>query len=59
MSERPWKHLSGEELRRKAKAADRALEGEIVRVRATDAAFKSALDLTLEFDDEIAARKNG
>lgn len=59
MNERPWKHLSGGELRRKSKMADRAVEREIVRLRSHDEAFRTALDLALALDDEVAARKNG
>jgi len=50
--------LSGENLRREAKRADRALADEIVRVRATDIRFGAVLDYSLAVEAEQERRKN-
>lgn len=50
--------LSGEQLRKEAKRADRALEVEIVRLRGHDPAFHAALEWTLAVEEEQLRRKN-
>jgi len=50
--------LSGEELRKAARKADKALADEIVRMRATDEQFREVLDRALAVEDEQLRRKN-
>lgn len=58
MTQRPFRHLSGEELRRQAKRADARLGVEIDRLRLADAPFRAAIDRALALDAEIEARRN-
>lgn len=55
---RPWAHMGGEALRNAAKLADKKLGRELERLRANDTTFRAVLDLTLELDTEIEARRN-
>ncbi|GEM_PF-6101859 len=57
MAERPYRHLSGEELRKRLKRADAAFSQHIGRLYVADPGFKAALDLTLALEDERDARK--
>lgn len=59
MAERPYRHLSGEELRNRLKRADAAFACEVQRVCTTDIPFRKALDLTLALEDESDTRKGG
>lgn len=58
MSERPFRDLSGEELRKRLRCADAQLGRCFDRFYLTDPEFKSALDLSLSLEDEQAERKN-
>lgn len=56
--ERPWRHHPQDMLERLSAHADRKLGLEIDRLRLSDPGFKRALDLSLELDDELAARRD-
>ncbi len=58
MMDRPFEHLGGEALRRKAKSAEVAFSHELARLRAHDEQFRASLDLTMALDDEIERRRN-
>lgn len=58
MADRPWKHLGGEELRKRAKRADARLGYEIDRLQIQDAAFRAALLLALDLEQETEHRRN-
>jgi hypothetical protein len=55
---RDWQKLTGEALRKAAKAADAALADQVVRVRAVDSKFRAALDLSLDIEAEQDRRRN-
>jgi len=58
MGERPYRHLSGEELRKRLKRADADFGRHVDRLYIADQQFKAALDLSIALEDEQAARKN-
>lgn len=58
MSERPFRDLSGEELRKRLKRADAVLGRAFDHLYLTDPNFKAALDLSLALEDEQTARRN-
>lgn len=49
--------LGGEELRREATRADRAVGNEINRLRATDPQFRQVIDYALRVEDEQLRRR--
>ena len=58
MSDRPYRDLSGEELRKRLKRADSVLGKAFDHLYMADPEFKAALDLSLALEDEQAARRN-
>jgi hypothetical protein len=58
MTEHPYQHLSGEELRRQARRADRDLGAEIDRLQIADERFRSVLRRSLDLEAEQEARKS-
>lgn len=58
MTERPYRDLSGEELRKRLKRADADLGKRFDHYYLTDPKFKAALDLSLALEDERDARRN-
>jgi hypothetical protein len=50
--------MRGEELRREAKKADKALGAELDRLQLTDERFKRVLERALALETEVDRRKN-
>jgi len=58
MADRPFRDLSGEDLRKRLKRADAEVGKAVDRLYIADPQFKAALDLSLALEDERDARRN-